>query len=110
VTTPTQPGTPKCRTCNDTGPVQTPEQDGTGAWDMACPDCDTPYPGSACPVEAVFGPDDRVPCILPRDHEPPCQYTPQPCGQCGCLPGQPWGCGCSNPDCPCSEAEDEECE
>jgi len=63
-----------------------------------------------CPVEAVFSPDDRVPCILPRDHEPPHQYTPQPCEQCGCLPGDPWGCGCSNEDCPCSEVEDEECE
>ena len=63
-----------------------------------------------CPVEAVFSPDDRVPCILPRGHEPPHQYTPQPCEQCGCLPGDAWGCGCSNEDCPCSEVEDEECE
>ncbi len=73
----------------------------------------TPTPqgiSTECPVEAVFSPDDRVPCILPRGHEGPHEYTPQPCGQCGCLPDAPWGCGCSNEDCPCSEAEDEECE
>jgi hypothetical protein len=29
-----------------------------------------------------------------------------PCPECGCLPSQPWGCGCSNDDCPCSEPED----
>lgn len=29
-----------------------------------------------------------------------------PCPQCGCLPGDAWGCGCSNEDCPCSEEED----
>lgn len=62
-----------------------------------------------CPVEAVF-PDDRYPCLLDRGHEGPHQYTPEPCGACGCLPDAPWGCGCSNEDCPCSEAEDEECE
>ena len=66
-------------------------------------------PPAPCPVEAVF-PDDRVPCILWRGHEGPHQYTPQPCSQCGCLPDAPWGCGCSNEECPCSEAEDEECE
>lgn len=37
-------GEPACRTCNGTGQVWTPEQDGSGMWDMACPDCDTPYP------------------------------------------------------------------
>ena len=63
-----------------------------------------------CPIEAVFGPDGRHPCLLSRGHEPPHQYTPQPCEQCGCLPDDPWGCGCSNENCPCSEAEDEECE
>ena len=62
-----------------------------------------------CPVEAVF-PDDRLPCLLSRGHEGRHQYTPEPCSACGCLPGEPWGCGCSNEDCPCSEAEDEECE
>ena len=32
------------------------------------------------------------------------------CEECGCTPDAPWGCGCGNPDCPCSEEEDEECE
>jgi hypothetical protein len=32
-----------------------------------------------------------------------------PCPQCGCVPGDAWGCeDCTNPDCPCSEREDEE--
>ena|ERR1035441_2141192 len=62
-----------------------------------------------CPWEAVF-PDQSIPCLLERDHEPPHQYTPEPCPECGCLPSDPWGCGCSNEECPCSEAEDEECE
>lgn len=35
---------------------------------------------------------------------------PEPCDECGCLPGDSWGCGCANESCPCSEAEDEECE
>src|SRR5512142_977321 len=63
-----------------------------------------------CTTEAVFGPDDRVPCLLERGHEGPHQYTPQPCGQCGCLPDDPRCLGCTDPGCPCSEAEDEECE
>lgn len=63
----------------------------------------------ACPVEAVF-PDQRLPCLLTRGHEPPHRFTPEPCGQCGCLPGDAWGCGCTNESCPCSEVEDEECE
>ena len=35
-------------------------------------------------------------------------YTPDPCGQCDCLPGDPPCGSCIEPDCPCSEAEDEE--
>ena len=70
---------------------------------MSTPDRDP------CPVEAVF-PDERLPCLLDRGHEPPHKYTPAPCPECGCLPDDVWGCGCSNEDCPCSEAEDEECE
>lgn len=41
-----------CATCGNTGQVWTAEQDGTGAWDQACPDCDTPYP---MPVPANTG-------------------------------------------------------
>ena len=56
-----------------------------------------------CPVEAVFGPDDRYPCLLDRGHEGPHRYTPEPCGQCGCLPDD-LRCGiCDDPACPCSE-------
>jgi hypothetical protein len=32
------------------------------------------------------------------------------CPECGCSFDDAWGCGCTNEDCPCSEAEDEECE
>lgn len=34
------------------------------------------------------------------------------CPECGCYPIEAWGCAnCGNPDCPCSEDEDdEECE
>jgi hypothetical protein len=39
---------PKCWTCRDTGQVWTAELDGSGEYDQACPDCDTPYPQS-CP-------------------------------------------------------------
>jgi hypothetical protein len=31
-----------------------------------------------------------------------------PCPECGCDPGQPWGCGCNNSYCPCSEEEDDD--
>ncbi len=34
----------ECQTCKGTGQVWTAELDGTGAWDQACPDCDTAYP------------------------------------------------------------------
>jgi hypothetical protein len=34
--------------------------------------------------------------------------TETPCPECGCVPSQPWGCGCNNPDCPCSEREDDD--
>jgi hypothetical protein len=35
--------------------------------------------------------------------------TESPCPQCGCVPGDAWGCeDCTNPDCPCGEREDEE--
>lgn len=47
----------KCATCNDTGQVWTPEQDGSGMWDMACPNCDTPYPlpeGAPHPMAPEF--------------------------------------------------------
>ena len=60
-----------------------------------------------CPVVVVF-PDQRLPCLLNRGHEEPHQYTPEPCGQCGCLPGDSWGCGCPNENCPCSGPEDGE--
>ena len=75
------------------------------------PKSPTPQGISAeCPVEAVFGPDDRTPCLLTRGHEGPHRYTPEPCGQCGCLPDD-LRCGsCDDPACPCSEVEDEECE
>jgi hypothetical protein len=62
-----------------------------------------------CPVEAVF-PDQRLPCLLERGHDGPHRYTPESCPDCGCIPSDTWACGCSNEDCPCSEAEDEECE
>ena len=39
---------PDCRTCNDTGQVWTAEQDGTGMWDMACPD--PVHDGQRCPA------------------------------------------------------------
>lgn len=67
-------------------------------------------PADPCTVEAVFGPDDRVPCLLSRGHEGPHQYTPEPCGTCGCLPDDPRCLGCTDPGCPCTEEEDEECE
>ena len=36
-------------------------------------------------------------------------YTSEsPCPDCGCDPGNPWGCNCGNPYCPCSEDEDDE--
>jgi hypothetical protein len=63
----------------------------------------------ACPVEAVF-PDQSLPCLAGRGHEPPHKFTPEPCEQCGCLPGDTWGCGCSNEECPCSEDEDDDSE
>ena len=28
------------------------------------------------------------------------------CPDCGCEPGDAWGCNCGNPYCPCSEEED----
>ena len=34
----------ECQTCRGTRRVWTAELDGSGEWDMACPDCDTPYP------------------------------------------------------------------
>jgi hypothetical protein len=40
-----------CQTCRNTGQVWTAEEDGTGMWDMACPDCDTPYPGAEAAAE-----------------------------------------------------------
>jgi hypothetical protein len=46
---PTEPE--PCQTCRNTGQVWTVEEDGSGAWDMACPDCDTPYPGVAAAEE-----------------------------------------------------------
>jgi hypothetical protein len=64
----------------------------------------TPGP---CPVEAVFGPGDRVPCLLERGHEPPHKYTPDPCGTCGCLPGDTPCGGCTDPGCPCVDPEAE---
>ena len=36
-----------CPTCQDTGQVWTAEPDGSGAYDQACPHCDTPYPRPA---------------------------------------------------------------
>src|ERR1017187_2188354 len=45
----------------------------------------TPTPETAvdpCPVEAVF-PDQRIPCILSRGHEPPHKYTPEPAPETG---------------------------
>src|ERR1017187_5463305 len=45
----------------------------------------TPTPETAvdpCPVEAVF-PDQRIPCILSRGHEPPHKYTPAPAPETG---------------------------
>ena len=41
---------------------------------------------------------------------PQATSTAKPCDECGCYPSDPWYCGCSNEDCPCSEEEDEECE
>jgi hypothetical protein len=41
----------ECRTCQDSGQVWTAEPDGSSAWDMACPDCDTPYP---LPVRGLY--------------------------------------------------------
>ena len=38
---------PDCQVCNDTGEAWTPDPDGGGAWGMACPDCDMPYPLAA---------------------------------------------------------------
>ena len=36
-------------------------------------------------------------------------YTSQtPCPECGCDPASPWGCGCGNPYCLCSEKEDDD--
>jgi hypothetical protein len=37
--------------------------------------------GDPCPVEAVF-PDQSIPCLLSRGHEPPHEYTPDPCPVC----------------------------
>jgi len=34
----------RCRTCKDTGTVQTVESDGEAAYEEACPDCDMPHP------------------------------------------------------------------
>jgi hypothetical protein len=30
------------------------------------------------------------------------------CPQCGCDPNDPWYCHCSQPGCPCSEADDDD--
>lgn len=38
-----------CPTCCDTGRVEIPEPDGSGLYDQACPDCDTPYPVTGDP-------------------------------------------------------------
>jgi len=38
----------------------------------------------------------------------PVYTTESPCPDCGCEPGNPWGCNCGNPYCPCSEDEDDE--
>lgn len=61
-----------------------------------------------CPVEAVF-PDQSLPCLLERGHEPPHKYTPDLCGTCGCLPDDPPCGGCTEPGCPCAD-DREECQ
>ena len=60
-----------------------------------------------CPVEAVFGPDDRIPCLLGRGHEGSHQYTPETCSQCGCLPDDPRCGSCDSPGCDCQGAREE---
>ena len=30
------------------------------------------------------------------------------CPRCGCRPSDPFGCGCAEPGCPCSEQEDDD--
>jgi len=34
--------------------------------------------------------------------------TESPCPRCNCLPSDPWGCGCAEPGCPCSDREDDD--
>jgi hypothetical protein len=38
----------------------------------------------------------------------PVHTSQSPCPVCGCDPDQPWGCDCDNPDCPCSEREEDD--
>lgn len=41
--------------------------------------------------------------------EPEIVHTSQSdCPDCGYDPDSPWGCECDNPDCPCSEEEDDD--
>ena len=48
-----------CATCNDTGQVWTPEQDGSGMYDQACPDCDAYDPDEAAGAPE-HDPDNRL--------------------------------------------------
>ena len=98
---------PKCGTCNDTGQAWTPEQDGSGMWDMACPDCDTPYqlpavaPESEAAPREICGSCDAglpMPCTCPADAaddgDGVCEHDcDEVCELEGCNHQHCWACG-----------------